>query len=326
MRSAVRLAHVSRIAAVVMLAGLLHARPVSAQVDLSGSWASRLHEDWIERRPGPDPVDYMGIPLSDEGRVRALSYSSSQLSEPERQCLPYGPYYTEFGPFGMAVWSEVDPLNGRVVAWKISAAIDRAMRTIWMDGRPHPSAHALHSIGGFSTGVWEGGVLVVTTTHMKAGYLRRNGVPASDQATMIERFQIHGDILTVAAFITDPNYLTEPYVLTRAWQLDNSRPQSRIPAPCLPVVEVASLGNAGKVPHYLPGKNPYARELSEMYHLPIEAVLGGARTTYPEYRKVFEKDYTLPKACERYCCGWGASGTGPDSPGLEGSGCINRTK
>ena len=81
--------------------------------------------------PGPDPVDYMGIPLSDEGRDRALSYSSSQLSEPERQCLPYGPYYTEFGPFGMAVWSEVDPLNGRVVAWKISAAIDRpGSRTI----------------------------------------------------------------------------------------------------------------------------------------------------------------------------------------------------
>jgi hypothetical protein len=315
----------ARLVLFVVLAALAQTGAALAQMDLSGSWASRLHEDWIERRPGPEAVDYLGIPINDEARQRALSYSSSQLSEPERQCLPYGAYYTELGPFGVDIWSEDEPVTGRLVAWKISASIDRAMRVIWMDGRPHPSKYAMHTFGGFSTGVWEGDILVVTTTHMKAGYLRRNGVPASDEATMTERFARHGDLLTVAAFIEDPAYLTEPYVLSRAWQLDPRAPQNRIPGPCFPVVEVARLGTAGAVPHYLPGENPYLREVSDMYNLPLEAVMSGAQTLYPEYRKVLKGHYTMPKACTRYCCGWGASGTGPDSPGLEGSGCVNRS-
>jgi hypothetical protein len=41
---------------------------------------------------------------------------------------------------------------------------------------------------GFSTGRWDGNVLTVTTTHLKQGWLRRNNVPESDQATLYERF------------------------------------------------------------------------------------------------------------------------------------------
>ena len=38
-------------------------------------------------------------------------------------------------------------------------------------------------------------------------------------------------------------------------------------------------------PHYLPGQNPFVKELTERHNIPIEAVLGGAETMYPEYRK-----------------------------------------
>lgn len=315
--------------AVVALASLWCAGTASAQTDLGGSWSARIHEDWIDRRPGSDAADFLGLPINEEAREKALSYSSSQLSEPERQCQPYAPPYTELGPFGMDVWSEDEPVTGRLVAWKISATIDRAMRTIWMDGRAHPSNNALHAFGGFSTGVWEGNVLVVTTTHMKAGYTRRNGVPSSDETTLVERFTRHGDLLTVLAVIDDPVYLEEPYVVSRAWQLDTGQRQSRIPAPCLPVVEVASLAgrdpDAVTVSHYLPGKNPYLREVSEMYNLPLDAVMGGVHTLYPEYRKTLKAAYTQPKTCARYCCGWTASGQRlADAPGLPE--CISRDR
>ena len=60
---------------------------------------------------------------------------------------------------------------------------------------------------GFSTGRWEGNHLVVTTTHLKQGWLRRNGVPESDQTTMVERFIRHDKYLTHVAIISDPVYL-----------------------------------------------------------------------------------------------------------------------
>ena len=77
-------------------------------------------------------------------------------------------------------------------------------RTIWMDGRPHPPEYALHTSQGFSTGKWEGDVLAVTTTHLKEGWIRRNGLPRSDRAVVTEHFIRHGDNLTIMTVIRDP--------------------------------------------------------------------------------------------------------------------------
>jgi hypothetical protein len=66
-------------------------------------------------------------------------------------------------------------------------------RVIWMDGRPHPPAYAPHTWMGFSTGRFVGNALEVQTTHLKQGWLRRNGLPESDQATLVEFFVRHGD-------------------------------------------------------------------------------------------------------------------------------------
>jgi hypothetical protein len=287
-------------------------------MDLSGTWGSRMHEEWGDRYHGPDAVDYLGLPLTDDGRAKALSYSSSQLAMPERQCLQYAPYYTELGPQNLVLWSEDEPVTGRLIAWHISGAGDRLPRTIWMDGRPHPSAHALHPADGFSTGAWEGNMLTVYTTHMKASPIRRNGAPGSDLTTMTEHFVRHGNLLTITALITDPAYLTEPQVLSRTWELDSSRVQDRTGGTCWPTVEVSRLATPGKVPHYLPGENPYMNEVRQRYHLPEEAILGGAETRYPEYRQHL-KDYSPPTRCLRYCCGWlptaGIAGNN-DAPGL----------
>src|SRR4029077_20992625 len=85
-------------------------------------------------------------------------------------------------------------------------------RVFWMDDRPHPPAYAPHSYMGFSTGTFVGNALVVQTTHLKQGWLRRNGTPESDQATLTEFFVRHGDHLTDTTIVTDPVFLTEPEV------------------------------------------------------------------------------------------------------------------
>src|SRR5688572_4858587 len=61
--------------------------PSLAQVDLSGQWQQLGHMDSRARGPGPDLADYLGIPLSDEGRAVALSYSYSAVSMTERMCM-----------------------------------------------------------------------------------------------------------------------------------------------------------------------------------------------------------------------------------------------
>jgi len=173
-----------------------------------------------------------------------------------------------------------------------------------MDGRPHPSQYAAHTFEGFSTGAWEGNTLTVHTTHIKAGYLRRNGAFTSDEATMSEHFVRHGDLLTVWVVIEDPIYLSEPDVISRTWVLDPSLQVNRQGGPCMPAVEIARLGEPGVVPHYLPGQNPYAAEFMARYNLSAEEAHGAAEAMYPEYRKKLKDTYVAPKRCVRYCCGW----------------------
>ena len=290
-------------AALLLMTALLPAS-LSAQVDLAGNWQRRAHQDWQERVPGPEAVDYLGLPINDEARTKALSYTASILSLPERQCLMYTPQYVVIGPQGFKIWAEFEPATGKVLAWKLGAAPDRAVITIWMDGRPHPSELAPHTFAGFTTGVWEGDVLTTYTTHIKEGYLRRNGTPTSDRATVTEHIMRHGDLLTISAHIEDPVYLTEPYVLSRMWQLDPAANLPPTPGPCTPEAEVARLDGDGKVPHFLPGKNPFMGELTKLYHIPEETVMGGAETMYPEYRKRLKAAYVAPEKCVRYCCGW----------------------
>jgi hypothetical protein len=288
--------------------GLSLTGPLLAQVDLSGEWADKYHEDWPERLPGPDIGDYIGLPLNNSARMKADSWEASVQTLPERQCIPHPNPYSLRGPADLHIWPVPDPVSGGPLAWKMFGTFGRATHTVWMDGRPHPSKYAPHTFEGFTTGVWEGDMLTTYTTHIKMGYLRRNGVPTSDETTVTEHWVRHGDVLTVTTVVEDPVYLTEPLVRSQNWQLDPE--VQRLATPCEPVVEVAR--KPGTVPHYLPGTNPFLKEVTNMYNIPIEAVRGGAETMYPEYRKKLKDEYAAPAKCKRYCCGW-TSGLGQNS-------------
>ncbi len=271
--------------------------PALAEIDLSGSYAAKNHEDAMERGAGPNPLDFTGLPFNESGRAKALSYSQSQLSMPERICAFYTQWHMSIGPFGLKIWNETDPLTGKTVAWVIGAWETRGPMTIWMDGRPHPSKNAAHSQAGFTTGTWDGDVLTAYTTHMKTGYIRRNGGPISDQATITTHLIRHGDMLTVATMLEDPIYLTEPYFLSRTFVITQALANSGGP-PCIPGDEGLE---AERVPHYLPEKNPFLDEMTKIYNIPREAALGGPETMYPEFRDKIKDKFVIPARCKRNC-------------------------
>ena len=187
---------VSRIAAAGIVTFMALAGPAFAQVDLSGQWGAINQQDNMARGAGPDLADYTGLPINDEARTAALSYTSGVLSMTERGCMDYTENYLLFAPHNIVIERVNDPVTGDVLAWRVSAGgSDRAPITIWMDGRPHPSPLAVHSFSGFTTGEWVGDRLTARMTHMKRGIMRRNGVPLSDRATLTLHFVRHGDRL-----------------------------------------------------------------------------------------------------------------------------------
>src|SRR5213080_4874224 len=186
----------------------------SPGLDLSGNWGAIFHEDQPERIPGPALVDYLGLPITDGARQFALSWDASRLTIPEHQCRVHVVSYIYRGPLNLRIWEEKDPQSQRVIAIKQYISTYEQWRTIWMDGRPHPPENAQHTWMGFSTGKWNNNILTVTTTHIKTGWIRRNGTPTSDRAVLTEHFLRHGEYLTYVLMLEDPAYLEEPYVRT----------------------------------------------------------------------------------------------------------------
>ncbi|MGE0594611.1 MAG: hypothetical protein AB7G23_09260 [Vicinamibacterales bacterium] len=302
----------TRVFRAIALAGVLLSvvgSPAGAQeIDFSGSWVPLYHEDGPERIPGPELADYLGLPINEAARMRADAYDGNRISAvTEYQCRQHTADYGMRGLANMRVEGEVDPLTQRLTVLRTRINFHDAERTIYLDGRPHPSAEEPHSWGGFSTGTWEGNQLKITTTHLKAYYYRRNGVPSSDRRVVTEYWVRHGDYLTVVTIQEDPIFLTERLVRSQTWVNDPGQTFGSNWCDYAQEVPVA----AGTVPHWLPGANPYLREFSEWYGIPFEATRGGAETMYPEYRQKMGQTFSTLDRCGRYCqCFNGRGGCG----------------
>ena len=271
-------------------AALAVATPAAAQISLVGEWSPRYHEDQIDRIPGPDPGDYTGLPINDAARLTADSWSASRLTLREHQCKVHIAPYILHGPIQVRISEEKELRTQRLIALRVYLNTYEQERTIWMDGRAHPPEYAPHTFQGFSTGKWEGDILTVYTTHLKQEWVRRNGVPNSDQSTMVEHFIRHGNMMTHLEQWTDPVYFSEPYLRSEDFVL-NERTGGNWLWPCEYVDEVVDRPHS-EVPNYLPGHNPFEGDFAYRYGVPVEASRGGAETTYPEYQA---KLRTLPR-------------------------------
>ncbi|HEY0963207.1 MAG TPA: MBL fold metallo-hydrolase [Pseudomonadales bacterium] len=274
--------------------------PALAQVDFSGEWdhpGMFGHEDVPDRGQGPEIGDFMGLPLNAAGVRKAEAYSGSWLGVPEHQCTPHPAAYQTWGPNTLVVSKEYEPVQRVVNAIRLDGTFGLD-RIVWMDGREHPPASALHTFTGYSTGRWDGDTLIVTTTHMKAGWLRRNGTPTSERATMTEFFQRFDDYLLVTTVLEDPVYLSEPFVRTTEYE-PNVRPVPILGFPftrndgptfyrCFPSEE--TVAEKGYVPHNLPGENFLLDDFATKYAVPRWVLGSGSASMYPEFTAQIARD------------------------------------
>jgi glyoxylase-like metal-dependent hydrolase (beta-lactamase superfamily II) len=270
-----RAALIPLLALAARIPALAQGAPALDLTDFSGVWTETIHEDSYERSGGPPLGDYQGIPLNDAGRMKADSHDHSEWSLPEFQCRPHSAPYQWRALGSVRFWNEVDPIGRdlRAIHVEYLRSLDRV---IYMDGRPRPPAYAPHSWSGFSTGKWEGNTLVVHTTHIKGSYLRRNGASFSDDATMEEFIDRHGDILTIVMILTDPVWLEEPFIQTTNYKLDLHTALTYYPC----TVSEENISKA--IPHFLPDQTEQLKDGPGW--IPKQAARGGAASTYPEYR------------------------------------------
>ncbi len=273
---------------VFLLALMLASMPVSAQVIMELSGEYERHNDRGERPGGDPPGDYLGIPLNDMGRMRANTSNPTDWGLPEFQCRPHPAPYQWRANGNVRFIKEIDPVSRQLTAYHVQwlRALDRP---IYMDGRPHPPEWAPHTWSGFSTGRWDGNTLVVTTTHLKEGYLRRNNVPFSDRARMTEYIILNDDrYLLIVMVLEDPIYLEEPFIETSNYLRTTDSQLAYYP--CTIIQESTST----RVPHFLPGQNPYLTDWLAEDGIPEEAAQGGAATLYPEYKERVQELLAAP--------------------------------
>lgn len=271
---------IGRLSSTVVL--LLSAAGVVAQgtprlpvTDFAGHWGELVHEDSYERSGGPPLGDYQGLPLTEAGVYKADSHDHSEWSLPEFQCRPHSAPYQWRALGTIRFWNEYDPVGRdlRAIHIEYLRSLDRV---IYMDGRDHPPANALHTWSGFSTGEFVGDTLVVTTTHIKGSYLRRNGASFTDKAVMTEFIDRHGDLLTVTAILDDV-WLEEPLVQTTNYRYAPHTQLSYYPC------TIADESISTQVPHFLPDMTDHLQDAAGW--IPWEATRGGAASTYPDFRR-----------------------------------------
>jgi hypothetical protein len=196
-----------------------------APIDLTGYWISVVTQDWRWRMVTPKKGDYPGIPLNAEGRKIADAWDPAKDEAGGNQCKAYG------APAILRV-------PGRLhITWQDDNTLrmdtDAGMQTRVFHFRGSKIASGEPQWQGDSVAQWElvrtkipphtpgpvhGGGLKVVTTHLRPGYLRKNGVPYSGNTTMTEYFDVltepnGGQSLLVTTIIEDPQYLNQSVLL-----------------------------------------------------------------------------------------------------------------
>ncbi len=159
-----------------------------APMDLTGYWVSIVTEDWRWRMVTPPKGDYASVPLNPAGRKAADGWDPAKDIAEGNQCKAYGAAAIMRVPGRVHItWADDNTL-------KIDTDAGTQTRTFHFNSKPPANEPA--SWQGYSVATWDGlrpaprgggapppgGSLKVVTTHMKAGYLRKNGVPYSADA------------------------------------------------------------------------------------------------------------------------------------------------
>jgi len=186
--------------------------------DFTGLWTSY-------REPGQRGVSGFGgprndLPLTAEGKRRVEEYSKllgPERANPGAYCVDYGVPTVMETPGGYPLEFIQKPNQVTIIY-----EVENETRRIYIGDRQLPPEQRLPSRSGYSTGHWEGDVLVVKTTDLLDAQDQANH-PHSDKATIDEHFSLGKDakgttVLTYEATITDPVYYTAPVKVQRKYE------------------------------------------------------------------------------------------------------------
>jgi hypothetical protein len=237
------------------------ARAISP-IDLTGNWVSIVTEDWRFRMVTPPAKDYASVPLNGAARAVADKWDPAKDEAEGNACKSYGA-------------GNIMRVPGRLhIAWqddttlKIETDAGQQTRLLHFTGAPSGDP----SWQGYSQASWEiaggnpfggggrggggggaggggrggaaggppppprGGSLKVVTTRLKEGYLRKNGVPYSENATVTEYFDRHSESngdewFTVTTIVDDAKYLAQPFITSTHFKREPDA-SKWFPAPC----------------------------------------------------------------------------------------------
>jgi hypothetical protein len=206
----------------------------SAPVDMTGYWVAYVTEDWRFRMVTPRKGDYQAVPMTEQARKIADAWDPAADESAGNQCRAYGAAAIMRVPARFHVtWQDDNTL-------RIDS--DSGMQTRLF----HFNSPALNSTTpppgermwqGYSTAQWQRPAsLKVATTNLRSGYLRKNGVPYSEDAALTEYFDMAplpsgGQVLMVTAIVDDPQYLQQPFTVSSQFlkEADGSKWD---PTPC----------------------------------------------------------------------------------------------
>jgi len=197
----------------------------AAPIDITGYWVSVVTEDWRFRMVTPKKGDYPSIPLNNEGRRVADSWDPAKDEAAGNQCKAYGAAAIMRVPGNLHItWENDNTL-------RIDTDAGTQTRLFRFGASSPPGGEPTWQ--GYSAAQWEfagggrggrggqsaqprTGNLKVVTTHMKPGYLQKNGVPYSGNAVVTEyvsrTMESNGDSwLIVTTIVEDPQYLNQPF-------------------------------------------------------------------------------------------------------------------
>jgi hypothetical protein len=210
-------------------------------------------EDWRWRVVTPLKGDATSIPYKPEARSAIESWDPAKDEAEGQQCKAYGAPALLRIPGRLRIsWEDDNTL-------KIESDQGQQTRLLHLGGKPPEGLEP--SRQGYSSANWDPGAysarpdagaaagglgaaarrgtqskaLMVSTTHLLPGYLRKNGVPYSAETAVTEYFdrfsEPEGEWFTVTTIVTDPVYLGAPFVTTTDFRKESD--DSRFsPEPC----------------------------------------------------------------------------------------------
>lgn len=222
----------------------------SAQVDITGYWVALVTEDWLWRMVTPQRGDVTSIPVNFAGRQAANAWDLDKDNAEGQQCRAFGAAGLMRLPLRLHItWEDDDTLRidtdaGEQTRLLHFAADEAAPGQASWQGRS--IASWTRPVGGFDMRAIFGdpkdtpqgpvkASLKVVTDQLLPGYLRKNGVPYSEQTQLREYFstikQGDNEYLTLLSVVRDPVYLNGEFVTSSQFRKEADASNWN-PSPC----------------------------------------------------------------------------------------------